>query len=345
MQLPLGRVTAALIAIIAVAAVAASLPIVVETPSDSGTGAEDGVPEVDEPETEPVGPNSAVIMRALGLVALVLVVLALLAFVLHDRRELLRMLVTVSAVVAAVIIGAFLFLQLMDAVSNNPREPPRERMPNGTLEGSSESEGGSGSSRSPVLSTAEVVGLATVVLGLVLLGLVIRYRLLGPDDDTDEDLSTTADVGSVAGETADQIERESVTSVENAVYDAWYRMTAYLSVENPDTSTPGEFAEAAVDAGLDRDDVEALTSLFEAVRYGPETASDVTERRAVEILRRIESAYADPETPDAEGSNTEELPGPEGTPSASTETAADASTDGSAPDPTETEPHRDGDDR
>ncbi len=64
---------------------------------------------------------------------------------------------------------------------------------------------------------------------------------------------------------------------------------------NPDAATPTEFAAAAVDAGMAREDVEALTEVFEAVRYGAAEPTAAREREAVEALRRIERAYADAE--------------------------------------------------
>lgn len=83
-------------------------------------------------------------------------------------------------------------------------------------------------------------------------------------------------------------------------------MTSLLAVPDPDTATPGEFADAAVAAGLDEADVTELTRLFEDVRYGERDAaaepigdsgaadSDGTatrEERAVSVFRAIEAAY------------------------------------------------------
>ncbi|MFD1597698.1 DUF4129 domain-containing protein [Halobellus rarus] len=76
------------------------------------------------------------------------------------------------------------------------------------------------------------------------------------------------------------------------MYRAWVEMTAHLDLDRPQSSTPGEFAAAAVDAGMDPDDVDELTRLFEAVRYGDERVTDARADRAVAALRRIESAYA-----------------------------------------------------
>jgi len=64
-------------------------------------------------------------------------------------------------------------------------------------------------------------------------------------------------------------------------------MTAALDVADPETATPGEFADAARTAGLDPDAVADLTTVFEAVRYGDEPAAN-HEDRALAALRRIE---------------------------------------------------------
>ncbi|MFC7194900.1 DUF4129 domain-containing protein [Halosimplex aquaticum] len=68
-------------------------------------------------------------------------------------------------------------------------------------------------------------------------------------------------------------------------------MTTALQVPDPATSTPGEFADAAVTAGMDEGRVDDLTDLFERVRYGDEPVSEAHERRAAETLRAIEADY------------------------------------------------------
>jgi len=77
------------------------------------------------------------------------------------------------------------------------------------------------------------------------------------------------------------------------VYRAWAEMTAELEVDRPESSTPGEFATVAVDAGMAPEDVDRLTELFEEVRYGGHAPTDDREQAAVETLRRIESRYSD----------------------------------------------------
>ena len=48
----------------------------------------------------------------------------------------------------------------------------------------------------------------------------------------------------------------------------------------------------AVEAGMAREDVDRLTSLFEEVRYGGESPTEEREEQALEALRRIEDEYA-----------------------------------------------------
>jgi len=141
-----------------------------------------------------------------------------------------------------------------------------------------------------------------VLLGLlavaVLLG-AVAFRATGDDEPTERDPvpeptpegeeAALGAIGSVAGEAADRIAADA--DVENETYRAWREMTAYLDVDNPESSTPAEFAAAARDAGMARGHVDELTALFRAVRYGGAEATEDRERRAVEALRAIESSY------------------------------------------------------
>jgi hypothetical protein len=77
----------------------------------------------------------------------------------------------------------------------------------------------------------------------------------------------------------------------NEIYRAWLEMTRHLAVDRPRSSTPTEFAEAAVDAGMAREDVRELTDLFELVRYGGEAPTPDRVDRARDALRRIERTY------------------------------------------------------
>ncbi|WP_235853479.1 DUF4129 domain-containing protein [Halosimplex salinum] len=99
------------------------------------------------------------------------------------------------------------------------------------------------------------------------------------------------DFAVAAGRVADRLEARNA-DVDNEVYRAWWEMTSLLDVADPDTATPGEFADAAVAVGLDETDVAELTRLFEEVRYGERDVVD-REERAVSVFRSIEESYGD----------------------------------------------------
>ncbi|WP_277553998.1 DUF4129 domain-containing protein [Halobaculum limi] len=160
--------------------------------------------------------------------------------------------------------------------------------------------GGGGSSGSN--AAGEAVSTPTLLVGLLLVVAIIGSVLLlfvstGDDDEMLADdppeppqAEVRHEVGVRAGQAADRLESDA--DLDNEVYRAWREMTAALPVENPHSTTPAEFAAAAVDAGMDREDVTALTDVFEAVRYGGEPATSEREREAINALRRIEAAYA-----------------------------------------------------
>lgn len=143
---------------------------------------------------------------------------------------------------------------------------------------------------SPVVVVG-VFGVALVATAVVL------YRASGDQtvampEETEEDELGKPDVGDLAAAAAAAADRleEHNADVDNEVYSAWRDMTALLRVPKPESSTPGEFAEAAVEAGLDEDDVQRLTQLFEEVRYGKRDP-EAREERALEVFRSIEAEY------------------------------------------------------
>lgn len=163
--------------------------------------------------------------------------------------------------------------------------------------------------------SGETVTTPTAALGLLLVvaiaGSVVLLIRSAAADQTDpenaESDTTVAEpasaVGTVAGEAADRLADDA--DVSNEVYRAWREMTTYLDVDHPRASTPAEFAAAAVDAGMAREDVTELTAVFEEVRYGPGSVTDDQERRAREALRNIEETYAD----DGDGEAGGDTPG------------------------------------
>lgn len=136
------------------------------------------------------------------------------------------------------------------------------------------------------------------ILGIIGGGFFVAFLLAlyserRGSDDVAEDPSIKPgkanELGEVAGDVADDIEGNSEPS--NAVYRAWAEMADVLDIDDPETSTPTEFADAARDVGLAPDDIAELTALFEEVRYGTATATEDRESRALDALRRIEQTY------------------------------------------------------
>ena len=229
----------------------------------------------------------------LGLVALFLIV-ALLVY--RETRSLFLTVMLSGMFGVPVFIFQTLLTSCTATVLTPPSLSPRPMNVTGGPAGGGMG-GGSGST----------VNAPTALLGVLLVAAVLIAAMLllfGTGDDENErdseepdDESTSVDmaaIGRAAGEAADRIEDEA--DVDNEVYRAWSEMTDLLDVANPASSTPAEFASAAVDAGMARDDVDELTDLFEAVRYGGADATADREQRAVDALRRIESTYAEGES-------------------------------------------------
>ena len=123
----------------------------------------------------------------------------------------------------------------------------------------------------------------------------LMYRSLGEEDtvtleDEAEAEPELDEFAEAAGRAADRIEEHDV-DVDNAVYEAWVEMVGLLEVDNPDVYAPGEFAEVAIDLGMNEPDVRELTELFNEVRYGDRDAA-TREDRALGVLRNIESEYS-----------------------------------------------------
>lgn len=127
------------------------------------------------------------------------------------------------------------------------------------------------------------------------------------EPDAAEETVADADVEDIAAAAAEAAERleERNADVDNEVYRAWWEMTQLLDVASPGTTTPGEFADAAVELGIDAAFVDPLTTLFEEVRYGhadPESRED----RALEVFRAIEDEYGGAGTAAAAGGTTDD---------------------------------------
>ena len=213
-----------------------------------------------------------------------------------------------SAVAVALVLLVLVFLaySLLGVCTTGTVQPPTngsevDQPKNNITDFEPDEANGSGSGSgdaAPDLPLAVVAVLA--VLAVAMVGAVLVTRGDGGDDDPfaaleddeGEDETGLVDVdefAAAAGRAADRI--EATDDVDNEIYRAWVEMTRHLDVPHPESSTPGEFAAAAVDAGIDREDVDELTALFERVRYGHTAATSERENRALDALRRIEAQY------------------------------------------------------
>jgi len=105
-----------------------------------------------------------------------------------------------------------------------------------------------------------------------------------PEEESEE--ADVADIAAAAAEAAERLEARDA-DVDNEVYRAWWEMTQLLNVSSPETYTPGQFAEAAIDLGIGEEHVDDLTTLFEEVRYGHRDP-EAREQRAIDVFRQIE---------------------------------------------------------
>lgn len=287
----------AVVAILAISAIAFSAATLNSTvskegngpdgPGSGGGGGDGGLippPPSDPPHTEALQvPFLTEIFTVLAGIAIV----AGLVYMILYWQEALK-----SILVIAIVVGLlFLLVQILSSLTFQPSPPLGPGT--GGLFGS----GGGGSSNTTQLLPLSPIFL--LILGFALVGAVVAlFRATtdeseNPADESGVEVSDAAAVGRAAGRAADRLEQEA--DIDNEVYRTWREMTDLLDVADPATSTPGEFAEAAVRAGLGRKDVGELTRLFEDVRYGEMQPSDEHERQAITLLRRIESRYTEDE--------------------------------------------------
>jgi hypothetical protein len=279
----------AVLAVVAIAFAAATLDsTAVAEPAGSdgtgtGTGAGTGAGAEPVPlPSQPASPGEVLVvpfLREILLVVLLLCAVVILAYAIVNWRR------TVALAIGGVVllVALFVLLQLLPPASRSALPPLAPGGGGGSAETSR--------TRPPLFAVL-------AVLGLVLAGAAVVLGRRDRDDETpaadetpDEDTERAAAVGHAAGRAADRMEAQP--DAENEVYRAWREMTDLLDVSDPDTSTPGEFAAAAIEAGLGSEDVAELTRLFEDARYGCTEPSGAEEERAVAVFRRIEARYAE----------------------------------------------------
>lgn len=290
------RLVGAVVGIVAIAFAAATIDDPVEPGGDGGTGGPGEGSGTPTPEAGE-GPASAVdvppFLEYVLMLALVLVAVALAWYLINHRREAVKLVATLLAVVVVVLalVYGLSALDLGGGGNQSPAQPPEQE--NESVGDPGSGEGDATVETSPISSVLLAIG---AVLAVFVGALALSRRDTGPPDpegtvDADDGEEEAAAVAGAAGRAAERIEAGDGEDVDNEVYRAWRDMTRLLDVERPESSTPGEFADSAVEAGIEREDVSDLTRLFEDVRYGHRETTDVEERRAVEILRRIEAEY------------------------------------------------------
>jgi hypothetical protein len=311
----------ALLAAAAIVAVAGS----VDDPQTGGAGVDGpGDPQVTETRTTqepttadsgtaetrraPEGGNDPCEETFLGPLAWLGIVAVLALVVAYVYREYGQM----EAFALTMLLLVLLFFAFSVFGLCNPPEQTYEDAPNGSMSDdpnrTQEAVDAPGGAAGSDGTTTPDFPLAVVAIVAVLAAAAVGAVLVTRDDEADEDPFGALDadddgveepmddvavdeVAAAAGRAADRI--EDADDVDNEIYRAWVEMTNYLDVEHPESSTPGEFAAAAIDAGIEPDTVAELTDLFERVRYGSTAATTEREQRALDALRRIETQYGD----------------------------------------------------
>jgi hypothetical protein len=72
-----------------------------------------------------------------------------------------------------------------------------------------------------------------------------------------------------------------------SIQEAWALLADRVSVSDPETATPGEYARRAIDSGLPAEPVRRLTTLFREVEYGGRSATGSRTESARSALRQL----------------------------------------------------------
>lgn len=279
----------AILGSLAIALGAATLPS--SSPQTEGGGGGTGTgeggggppsPETDNAPVDAIDFEIPFLAELLQLLTLVLVV-AFLWSLYHNRREMV-------APMVAILAGLLVALYAVSKWTPAGEAPEFDVSLDNFRSMGESSGGGQPGTTDPSLPSLLVVVVLVVAVG-VLVVLLVRMRREDSDDPEPGDpTEDAAAVGRAAGRAADRL--EYAASADNEIYRAWVEMTDLLSVSSQQTKTPGEFASAAIEAGMDPADVTELTRLFEEVRYGDREPTSDDEQRAIDTFRRIESTYA-----------------------------------------------------
>lgn len=293
----------AVVALAALAVVAAVLTAAAVAPVFSEETGGDRPPRLERPEAnasadQPTG-GSSVPFRPIWVALMVLGAIAVAAQAAADPWGTLKTLLAVAAFVG---LGYLLVRALANrdvsvgrqGGGGGPPPPAGTATPNG----SAGFDRGASTAFSWPVETIAVAAVAAAAVAVVALVLwrpdTVRSALglaTGDGSATDSDLEA---VGRVAGSAADRVETAATPrAADNAIYRAWSEMVALLGAPDPQSGTPRQFEAAAVESGMDPEDVHVLTRTFEEVRYGDAALSPERRERATAALRRIERTHGE----------------------------------------------------
>lgn len=241
------------------------------------------------------GPSDAIVLPEIPLTVQVLVLILGVALAGVAILSMIENPMDYITVLVGICAGVALLAVMFAVILGYPASPSAQK-PDSESTASAIAQAADGSGGSVEMTTYIIILFGGWFLVFMLFLLYLRSRDSpsdsAPADRPELDGDSPAAIGAAAGRAATQIENASAADLENGIYRAWHEMTALLPVASPRTTTPREFEAAAVEAGLERDEVSALTELFESVRYGTLETTSAREERAVETLRRIESTYS-----------------------------------------------------
>jgi len=263
--------------------------------SSGGTGGPESTytPAGDATDEVPTGPPKASDASMSPWYFLAIYVLAVVATLLIGwHRQVRTVYLLVGAVLATALLVVLLFGQVPEL-----RSPTNGSAGEALAQNDSSIGGGGGSTPGEAPPSNALPTEFLLYAGLALgIAVIVGFSRKGPsetddggEEQTEDAAERVADVGDAAGRAADSL---AATDLENAVYRAWRDMTDALDVPATETTTPAEFRDAAVAAGLPERPVEDLTTVFREVRYGDAPTTPDRREAAREALRDVETAAA-----------------------------------------------------
>lgn len=138
------------------------------------------------------------------------------------------------------------------------------------------------------------VTLPTIVLvvGLLLGGaallLAVRTSSLSSEEDDDLDPADPTELGFSSTDERSLVDPlDEELDPDNPVYQAWAEMAQAVAPDSATPMTPSDYAQVAIDDGLDQESVLELTHQFQVVRYGTATVTEQRKNAATDALQQL----------------------------------------------------------